>query len=454
MARFMEKILVKMYHFRYKLISLTLKKQIKINMKKVLIFSLLLAIGATSFAQSLDDIGKMFNNKQLPESKTAIDKFFADAKNVNDPVGLYYKGKIYNEISKAATTSKADAYDYKLIAFEAFKLQQINDKKDIRMTMEQHYPYLDLYAGFYDVGVAQFNNKKFPAAYNAFSKALMMENFIIERKYNYEGFTARKIDTSLIINIAASALNAADTANALKNYRLITDAGIVGKDYEQVYEFLVSYYNSKRDVANLDPIMAKAKVAYPKNNFWDAVETESISKSGDKKAIFAKYESLLVKDPNNFVNAYNYAIELYNSIYIKDYTTVDSAASAKLISVLKIAIPLDTTNDANLLMGNHIFNVAADYSSRALLIKEGKLVKPADVKKKKDLNAKAIAKMDEFIPYADKSIKYYMSKPKLTTNQKVKYQQVLTSMSDVYGAKANPKKAAEYDKIKESIKFN
>lgn len=413
----------------------------------------MLVIGASSFAQSLDDIGKMFNDKQLAPAKIAIDKFFADSKNANDPTGLYYKGKIYNEISKAATTSKTDAYDYKLIAFEAFKLQQVNDKKDIRMTFEQHYPYLDLYGGFYDVGVAQFQDKKFAAAYNAFSKAMMMENFIIERKYTYEGFTARKMDTSLIINIAAAALNATDTVNALKNYRTITDAGIVGKDYEQVYEFLVSYYNVKKDFANLDPIMAKAKAAYPKNDFWDGIETDNLAKGGDKKALFAKYEMLVSKDPTNFVNGYNYAIELYNSIYVKDYTTIDSAASAKLISVLKATILNDKGNDANLLLTNHLFNVAADYSSRAALIKEGKLAKPADLKKKKDLNAKAVAKMDEMIPYAEKSVKFYTEQPKLTLNQKIKYQQTLGNLIDVYNAKANPKKAAEYEKIKKAIQF-
>jgi hypothetical protein len=454
MARLMEKIRIKMNHFGYKLISLTLKKQIETTMKKVLIFSLMLVLGIKSFSQSTDEIGKLFNAKKFAEAKVAIDKYFTDPKNANNSEGLYYKGKIYNEISKDPTTSKANAYDYKLIAFEAFKKQQQNDKLDVRMKFEQYIPYLDLYGGMYDLGVSQFNTKDYAAAQNAFSKALILENFIIERKYEYEGFKANKLDTSLLINIAAASLNAKDTASALKSYRTITDAGVTTKDYEQVYEFLVSYYSAKKDAANLDPIMAKAKAAYPKNNYWDAVETENLSKSGDKNAVFAKYESLLVKDPNNFVNAYNYAIELYNSIYVKDYTTIDSATSTKLISVLKIAIPLDTTNDANMLLSNHLFNVAADYSSRAALIKEGKLAKPADLKKKKDLNAKAIAKMDEFIPYAEKSLKYFTSKPKLSVNQKIKYQQVLSSLSEVYNAKANPKKAAEYDKIKEGIKFN
>jgi hypothetical protein len=423
-------------------------------MKKVLIFSLMFSLGGSSYAQSLEDISKMFNSKQLAPAKIAIDKFFSDAKNANSADGLYYKGKIYNELSKDAATPKTDAYNYKLIAFEAFKLQQVNDKKDIRMTVDQYLPYLDLYGGFYDLGVSEFNAKNFASSYNAFSKAQMMENFIIERKYQYEGFKANKLDTALLINMAAAGLNAADTVNALKSYRTITDAGVVGKDYEQVYEFLVSYYNAKKDVANLDPIMAKAKAAYPQNSFWEAVETENISKSGDKKAIFARYETLLAKDPTNFINGYNYSIELYNSIYVKDYTTIDSATSSKLISVLKATIPNDKGNDANMLLTNHLFNVAADYSSRAVLIKEGKLAKPADLKKKKDLNARALAKMDEMIPYAETSLKYFGAQPKLTVNQKIKYQQVLTNLSDVYNAKANPKKAAEYDKIKATIKFN
>lgn len=414
----------------------------------------MLIIGARSYAQSLEDIGKMFNSKQLAPAKIAIDKFFADAKNANSADGLYYKGKIYNELSKDAATSKTDAYNYKLIAFEAFKLQQVNDKKDIRMTFEQHLPYLDLYGGFYDVGVSEFNAKNFASSYNAFSKAQMMENFIIERKYQYEGFKANKLDTALLINMAAAALQAKDTVSGLNAYKTITDAGVTGKDYEQVYEFLVSYYNSKNDVGNLAPIMAKAKSAYPQNSFWDAIETENISKGGDKKAIFARYETLLAKDPTNFINGYNYSIELYNSIYVKDYTTIDSTTSAKLISVLKATIPNDKGNDANMLLTNHLFNIAADYSSRAVLIKEGKLAKPADLKKKKDLNAKAIAKMDEMIPYAETSLKYFEAQPKLTVNQKIKYQQVLTNLSDVYNAKANPKKAAEYDKIKATIKFN
>jgi hypothetical protein len=422
-------------------------------MKKVLIFSLSLFFGATTFAQSLEDIGKMYNTKKYAAAKVAIDKFIADPKNASSTEGLYYKGKIYNEISKDSTTPKADAYDYKLVAFDAFKKMQVTDKIDFRMKSEQYLPYLDLYGGMYDLGINQFNNKQYAGAYKAFSKALELEDFLIERKYTYEGFKANKLDTALLLNTASAALQAHDTASGIAIYRKITDAGVVSKDYENVYEFLVSYYNSKKDVANFQTMLAKAKAAYPTNAYWNELELASLSEGGDKKAMFAKYEDLFTKEPNNFVNSYNYAIELYNSIYVKDYKSIDSNSSKKLIQVLKAAVQNDKDNAANMLLTNHLFNVAADYSQQASLIKEGKLAKPADIKKKKDLNAMATLKMDEVIPYAQKSLTYFSALPTLKSNQKVNYRLAAGYLSDIYKAKGNVKKAAEYDKISNDIKF-
>jgi hypothetical protein len=422
-------------------------------MKKVLIFSLSVFVGFTAFAQSIDDIGKLFNAKKYTEAKTAVDKFVADPKNSSNSEGYYYKGKVYNELSKAAETPKQDAYDYKLVAFEAFKKLQLVDKLDYRMKTDQYLPYLDLYAGMYDLGVNLFNAKNFALAYKSFSKALDLESFILERKYDYDGFKANKLDTSLILNTASAALQSSDTASGIAFYRKITDAGVVTKDYQAVYEFLASYYKSKKDLTNMQAILAKAKVAYPENAYWNELELASLSEGGDKSAMFAKYEELYTKDPTNFVNSYNYSIELYNTIYVKDFQSIDSTMAAKLTSVLKSAIVKDENNAANMLITNHIYNQAAHYSQRALLIKDGKLAKPADVKMKKELNAKATAKMDEMIPYAEKSVSYYAAQPTLKSNQKVSYRTAAGYLSEIYGAKGNVKKAAEYDKISSDIKF-
>ena len=422
-------------------------------MKRVLIFCMLITVAGRSFSQSLEDINKLMDKNQFAAAKIQIDKYTTDPKTGLDAFGWYYKGRIYNSLSRDAATPKADAYQYKLAAFDAFQKYQQMDKLDIRMKAEFWKSYLDLYLGLYDLGAQQFSAKDYSSAYKSFSKAQDIENFILSRNYTYDEIKLTKMDTSLVMNTGASALQANDTINAVKSYRKITDANITGKDYEEVYEYLAGYYSRHNDQPNLQAIMNKGKAAYPNNSVWNQLEVEALTGSGDKKAMFAKYDELFKQDPSNFTNTYNYAAELYNNLYGKDASeNPDPAMKDKLTEVLKAAMINDTKGmDASVLMVNHLYNDAAAYSSAAALVKGSK---PDDVKKKKELNALSDAKMNEAIPYAEKVLKFYSEQTGLSTRQKVDYRAVAETMSDIYTAKGNLKKAAEYDKIKEGIKFN
>lgn len=422
-------------------------------MKKLCVFSFVLFAAASTKAQSLEDIGKIMDKQQYAAAKVAIEKYISDPKNAASAEAWYYKGRIYNSLSRDTTVAKADAYNYKLTAFEAFKKNQQLDKLDLRMKTEFYKSYLDLYLGFYDLGAQDFNLKNFIAAFNAFSKSQEMENFILAKNYTYEEIKLNKLDTALVMNIAASALQGSDTANAVINYRRITDAGITGADYERVYEYLAQYYLEKNDNTNAQAILTKAKAAYPNNNYWNAVEVEQISKTGDKNALFARYDELYSKDPRNFANSYNYGVEMYNALWANDNKTPDTTLFLKLTTVLKSAIDVDAGVDATMLLNNHLFNVAADYSTKAALIKEGKLTKPDELKKKKSFNESSMSYMNELLPYGEKMIKFFGEKTTLTTKQKINYKQVAGYLSDAYRAKGDIKKSAEYDKIIDSIKF-
>ncbi len=422
-------------------------------MKKLFFFSLMLSGSVVSFAQSLDDIGKMMEKNQYATAKTGIDKFISEPKNATNAESWYYKGRIYNSLSRDTTVSKTDALNYKLTAFDAFKKNQQYDKMDIRMKSEFYKSYLDIYLGLYDLGAQNFNLKNYQGAYNAFNKAQDVENFILTKNYTYDELKLNKLDTALVMNIAASALQATDTTNAVLNYKRIIDANIVGTDYERVYEYLANYYLLKNDDVNAQALLAKAKAAYPANNYWIALEVDKLSKGGDKKALFARYDELYTKDPKNFENSYNYAVEMYNSLWATDAKNADTLLYPKLSSVLKSTIEVDKGMDATMLLTNHLFNIGAEYSSRASLIKDVKPVKPDEVKKKKDLTNAAIMKMDEMIPYAETALKFYAEKPTLTTKQKINYQLVAGYLSDAYRLKMNTKKSAEYDKIRDGIKF-
>lgn len=419
-------------------------------MKKLCFFSFVLFASFISKAQSLDEIGKMMDKAQYATAKSAIDKYLAEPKNAASTEAWYYKGRVYNSLSRDSSIAKKDAYDYKITAFEAFKKNQQLDKLDLRMKSEFYKSYLDIYLGFYDLGAQNFNLKDFNAAYNAFSKSQDIENFILSKNYTYEELKLQKLDTALVMNIAASALQGGDTTNAVLNYRRIIDAGIVGVDYERVYEYLVSYYLGNADNVNAQAILAKAKAAYPANDYWAAVELEQIGKTGDKKALFARYEELYVANPLNFQNSFNYSVELYNSLWADDSKTIDTTMFLKLTTVLKSAIEADKGIDAMMLLNNHLFNVGADYSNKAALVKG---TKPEDVKKKKDMNASMIKYMDESIPYGEKLITHFRDEPKLTNKQKISYKQAANSLSEVYRLKGNTKKMAEYDAISDGIKF-
>ena len=53
------------------------------------------------------------------------------------------------------------------------------------------------------------------------------------------------LDTSLVLNTATSAIQAKKTDEAVMYYRKLTDADVAGKDYEEVYEFLVDHYSKR-----------------------------------------------------------------------------------------------------------------------------------------------------------------------------------------------------------------
>ena len=419
-------------------------------MKKLFFFYLMVTGAFVSFAQSLEDIGKLMEKNQYATAKTGIDKYIADPKNATSGEAWYYKGRIYNSLSRDSAVASAEALNYKTAAFDAFKKNQQFDKLDIRMKTEMYKSYLDIYLGFYDLGAKYFNTKDYAGAYNAFVKAQEIENFILSKNYTYEEIKLNKLDTALVMNIAAAALQATDTTNAVLNYRRITDAGIVGADYERVYEYLANYYLMKNDDANAQAILAKAKAAYPANNYWTALEVEKLSKGGDKKALLARYDELYLKDPKNFENNYNYAVEMYNSLWASEAKNVDTMLYAKLTTVLKSTIEVDKGIDATMLLNNHLFNIGADYSTKATLVKG---TKPDDLKKKKELNAAAVARMDEMIPYAEKALKFYSEKTTETTKQKINHQLVAGYLSDAYRLKMNPKKTAEYEKIRDGISF-
>ncbi len=418
-------------------------------MTKISIVLMLCFCSLAAMAQNLDDINKLMGDKKFTEAKTAIDKHLADPKNAAKADGWYFKGRIYNSLSYEATTPAADAYNLKLAAFDAFKKYQELDKKEIRLTVEQHRSYLDLYLGLYDLGAKFYNEKDFKSAFNAFTKALEVKDFMMGKNYAFTEIKLNALDTSLVLNTAISASMDKNEEMSIKYYRMLTDANVSEKNFQEVYEFLADHYAKKQDSVNLAAILEKGKKFYPQNEFWTDLEMETVRKTGDKEALFAKYEEYIAKNPASFVLPYNYSIDLFNNLYAKDAKPANiDAAREKLTSVLKSAIANDKGIDATVLMTKHMYNLSSDLSIAANLTKG---TKPEDVKKKAALLAETNKKMDEFLSYAQAVVTYFDAQPTLKPVQKATYQELLSNMSEVYNYKKDPKKAAEMDKKRSTL---
>jgi hypothetical protein len=188
----------------------------------------------------------------------------------------------------------------------------------------------------------------------------------------------------------------------------------------------------------------KGKSLYPSDSFWTEFELSALGRETDKDKMFAKYNELYINNPNNQVIAYNYAVEIYNALYTDDKKPANpDALKEKLHTVLKTAIQIDTTPNSNILMARHLYAEAANYDDQIKVTK--------DAKKKAELKAKFLQNMNGCIPYAEAAIKYFSSQPKLRMTQKTNYKLMLDYLSQIYSAKGDPKKAAEYDKKKTEV---
>lgn len=413
------------------------------------LLSLLILLGSSRlFAQSIEDIEGQFQKGELDKAKASVDAFLTKEKNAAKPDGWWYKGVIYNEIAKNEKY-KTLVPDGRLEAFNAFKKYYELDPKAVRATLEQHVRLFDIYNGYFDKGVADFGASKFDDAYGNFKNALMVEEYISGKGYEYNGFKFPAFDTTLVQNIALSAYRAKKDDDAVVYYKKIADQKIAGKDNVDVYQLLVEYYAKKNDKANKDKYMQLGRELFPADDRWYQMELEEID-SKDKKALFARYEELMQKYPDKYLMNYNYAVELFNYTYAGETKPADYKESQKKVeTVLKTTIEKNKNYpEANVLMARHFYNILYDAQDEILAVKG---TTAADQKKRADLKPKMIQAADNLISYAQAAYDLYNAKGTLKAGEKGNFKVVSGYLATAYEIKGDKTKAEEYRKKAEGI---
>ena len=422
-------------------------------MKKFSFFAAVILIANFASGQSLDDIKKYVILNQAKPAKEMVDKYLAVEKNAQKPDGWYYKGYAYDITSKDSALTIPQSYVLKTTAFDALKKYFSLDAKAPLSVTENNSLLFDLYVGFSsELGVKAYTQKNYELAYENFKKAVEVHDFIFSKNLtganNYK-FSA--IDTTLTLYTAIAANDAKKKDSAVVYYKRLADANISDTQYVDVYQYLAEYYKNQKDSLNFDAIITKGKKLYPKNlDYWNAIEIEAATDGIEKPQVFDKYDALMIKHPDNYVLPYNYAVELYRFIYADTMKNANiTVYKEKLPQILKKAIAIKSTSEANFLMANFLYNNSIDVSEDARKLRGPK---PADLKKKKDLMEISTAQMNEAIPYAEKVISSFPDIAKPKGSEKINYKQSLVILKSIYQSKNDVAKVAIYDKkIKEAL---
>ncbi len=416
-------------------------------MKKIVFLIVAVVAGMVTYAQSLDDVKESLTKSDLAKSKELVDKYLSNPKNAAKPDGWYYKGYIYNGISKNEAL-KASCPDCKMEAFNAFKKYQELDKKNILMLLEQNASLFDIYNNYFDIGAKAYNSKNYDVAFTNFKNGLLVKDYIYSKGFDYNGYKFPAIDTSLVLNAATAAVLAKREDDAITYYKILTDGGLTGKDYLVAYEYLADYAKKKKDMPAFYAALDLGRKVYPQEDYWTAIEMELIGESGTKEEAFAKYDAMFKKYPNDYLVGYNYSVELYNYLFVSDDSVKkDPAYKVTLQDILKKVIAIKSTGEANILLARYYYN---EYYDKIDLAKKVKGAKPADIAKRKSINDDAIASLNACAPYCEAADAYFAALPKLRPIEKANYKQSLSMLQGIYEIKKDMVKSAAYAaKIKE-----
>jgi hypothetical protein len=403
-------------------------------------FLLILLIAATGgYSQDLATAKKLWDDKRIVASKEAIDVYLEEA-GAEDAEGWLLKAMIYSAIS-TDTQLKYLVADGRMDAFSAVKKAAgLNPKWVTGQLSAGKFELLKVIdTGCTSDGVAFFNAAAerrsvpdYAAALDFFKKAIAVRDFALSQGWK-PAFQSN--DTVLLYNITQSAINAQREDDAVLYGRKLADKGIysVGNysktDFENIYQWLVNYYNSKKDVLNLQLYAAKGAKIYPGSLYFTTISINNYREMGNYGQMLMAYEAGIKRFPQNNALLYSYCSDLFTYIY-----TVLKSKKLKLNQSGKLETNLAALAKAEpdsarayLLLGKHYFNMAVDMQ-------------------------KAGAGSNKVIPVLKKSVsqlKLFETKSKSTSG--TSYKEGLTLLMNVLNAVGEKAEAERYNQLLQGI---
>jgi hypothetical protein len=414
------------------------------TMRKLILFAFLTLAGTSLFAQNFDDVVEKIKKQKFGEAKEKLDKMASDPKTLSNSDYWFYKAQIYKELGKGTSDSAlmSGALDAMKNYFEIESKQKDQSKQMLKSVLESHQTAFDIYSSYFGAGVKNFQAENWRGAYNNFTNALVAFNQLSKYKITNVPF-----DTTATLYAGYSAQNGKMVEEAVKYYTMIADRKIVDPNYLGVYEYLLSYYQSKKDAANTAKYLALGKALYPESKSWTNYELADLD--ADKSKKLEKLAELTKQDPTNYDIWMEYAFEMFNYIYGKDKPADYTSKQAELTTALDHLISLKESPYSYYIMTQHLNNEIYDMQLDFRAIKG---TKPEDVKKKSQLNKDIEAKYEVLNKNAAAAGDLYSKMTDLKPVDKANYKWVLNQQADYYRLKKQPAKAKEFDDKANALK--
>ena len=224
-------------------------------MKKLLLLAMLAATIQFVNAQDFTKVKTAYLINKFEEAKNEIDKVTADPKSLGKAETWYWKSMVYAGLSKDAAM-RTKYPNLLKDADDAFKKYIELDPGFAQVKDKGAQGFFDIYATSYNGGIKVFNEKKWDEAGKLFESAIYYIDMILKNKWTSASIA---FDTSTVLYAAYSFQNAANDSKldeaakaakldqAAKYYRVLADNKVAGKDYVDVYKFLMSHYTATKN---------------------------------------------------------------------------------------------------------------------------------------------------------------------------------------------------------------
>jgi hypothetical protein len=353
-----------------------------------------LVVCSVAYGQSYEKARKYFNDNELLNARSEVDKALGDPANKNDAKLWYLKGKVYAEMA----VQKNNSHTLNTEALEAMRKYYEFDHLNGSLIKKDGYNPLDkIYKSELSGGSAFYNSNYYAKAFDSYTGALRTFSFMKSK-----GLQNTPLDSSSTLYAAISADRIGLADSAVVYYRIIADFGIKyiqENNMLDVYKWIVQYFTQRKQPENELKYLEIGRLIFPKELFWYQTELEDLRAQNKKNAVFHKYEQILNQFPDNYIYLYNYGFELYQSYTVSDGLTSDSANALKTKAIDNLEKCLTIRPDypdAALVLGQIYFNSGVELQEAAQKIKT---TDPQSTDRIKNLRVQALVDFSRAVPY-------------------------------------------------------